>query len=97
MNVELPNTGCNILYSADTIYNYSDNNHTRSEYSIYSGEIFLRNTSTSTYGYNVTGTCLNTGDLVYKPEVKVYFEIISVIIFYLIVRLVFRLLRGKGL
>lgn len=97
MNVELPNTGCNILYANNTIYNYSDDRHIRSQYNIYDGKIFLTGTSTSGYGYDVTGTCLVTGDLVYKPEIKVYFEIISVIIFYLIVRLVFRLLRGKGL
>lgn len=97
MNVELPTTGCNILISDTSFYNYSPDSHTRNRYYIYDGKGHLQSSDYSQYGYSYTGTCLNTGDLVYKPELKVYFEIISVVIFYLIIRLVFRLLRGKGL
>lgn len=97
MDVTLPNTGCNILISESSFYNYSPDSRTRERYYIYEGKAYRQSTDYSQYGYTYTGTCLNTGDLVYKPELKVYFEIISIVIFYLIVRLVFRLLRGKGL
>lgn len=97
MKVELPSEGCNIISSDTSIYNYTDNNRTRKRYIIYDGKLILQANDYSQYGYTYTGTCLNTGDLIYKPELKVYFEVISIVIFYLIIRLVFRLLRGKGL
>lgn len=77
MNVELPSTGCNILISNTSFYNYSSDKRTRQRYYIYDGVAHLESSSTSTYGYDYTGTCLNTGDLVYKPEIRVYFPVIS--------------------
>ena len=77
MDVELPTTGCNIISSATTFYNYSADGRTRETYVIYDGVAHLQSTSTSSVGYNYTGTCLNTGDLVYRPEVNVYFPVIS--------------------
>lgn len=77
MNVELPSTGCNIINSSTTFYNYSSDGRTRSSYVIYDGKAFLQSTNTSQYAYNYTGHCLVTGDLVYKPEIEVYFPIIS--------------------
>lgn len=97
MNVELPNTGCNIINNSTSFYNYSDDLKTRETYIIYDGKAILQARTTSQYGYTHTGDCLVTGDLVYKPELKVWFPIVSIIIFYFIVRLIFRLLRGKGL
>ena len=73
MNVELPTTGCNILNSSTTFYNYTNNNRTRTTYVIYDGQPYITAVSTSTTGYNYTGDCLVTGDLVYKPELQVWF------------------------
>lgn len=77
MDVVLPASGCNIINNSTTFYNYSNNNRQRDTYIIYDGKAFLQSTSTSTTGYNYTGTCLHTGDLVYKPELSVYFPVIS--------------------
>ena len=77
MNVELPETGCNIINSATSFYNYSSDGKTRQTYVIYDGVAFLQNSSTSQYGYTYSGTCLVTGDLVYKPEIDVYFSFIA--------------------
>lgn len=97
MNVELPTTGCNIINNSTSFYNYSDDLRTRESYIIYDGKAILQSRTTSQYGYTHTGDCLVTGDLIYKPELKVWFPIVSIIIFYFIVRLIFRLFRGKGL
>lgn len=75
MNVELPSTGCNIINGATSFYNYSSDGHTRDGYVIYDGEAHLQSSSYSQYGYTYTGTCLVTGDLVYKPELRVYFPV----------------------
>lgn len=74
MNVQLPTTGCNILNNATMLYNYSPDNRTRSTYTVYDGVLHLSSVSTSVQGYNYTGTCLVTGDLVYKPEYDVVFH-----------------------
>lgn len=96
MNVELPATGCNILSSNSTVYNYSDDRHTRRQYSIYDGKIFLTSTSISSYGYDVTGTCLTTGDLVYKPEYKEFvFPVTAVFVSLLIFWFAYRLMVHK--
>ena len=96
MNVELPSTGCNILQSDNLIYNYSNNNRTRREYAIYEGKLYLRNETTSNYDLSHNGTCLSTGDLVYKPELKgVWFPIVAFVMFFGIVIFVFRLFRGR--
>lgn len=76
MNVELP-SGCNIINSATSFYNYTNSNRTRSLYYIYEGKAILSNSTTSTNAYTYTGTCLTTGDLKYKPELEVYLPVIS--------------------
>lgn len=68
MNIDLPSTGCNIINSSTSFYNYSSDLRTRSLYYIYDGKAILSSSTTSTYPYSPTGTCLVTGDLVYKPE-----------------------------
>ena len=70
MNVQLPTSGCNIINSATSFYNYSSDGHTRDAYVIYDGKPLLQSSTYSQYGYSYTGTCLHTGDLVYKPEYK---------------------------
>lgn len=70
MDVVLPTTGCNVLNSATTFYNYSPDSRTRSTYIIFDGEAHLQSTMYNQSGFNYTGDCLTTGDLVYKPEYK---------------------------
>lgn len=87
MEVELPDTGCNILRSDSSFYNYSNDSRTRQTFYIYDGVAHKESESYSQYGYNYTGTCLVTGDLVYKPEIEIYFQFLSfvVVIFAFIV------------
>lgn len=80
MDVVLPSTGCNIINSSTSFYNYSTDGHTRETYVIYDGKAILQSSNTSQYGYTYTGTCLSTGDLVYKPELDVYFPILAFIL-----------------
>lgn len=77
MDVVLPSTGCNIISSSTTFYNYSSDSRTRQQYVIYEGVAHLQSSSYSNTGYNYSGTCLTTGDLVYKPEVQVYYPLAS--------------------
>lgn len=96
MNVELPDTGCNIISSSTTFYNYSPDNKTREAYVIYDGKALLQSSSYNQYGYSYSGACLNTGDLVYRPELKgVWFPIAGLVAILFIYRFVFRLFRGR--
>lgn len=93
MDVVLPSTGCNIINSATTFYNYSEDLRTRDTYVIFDGKAIKQSSSTSQYGYSYSGECLVTGDLVYKPEYKEFiFPYISIItscvLFYLAYRLI---------
>lgn len=94
MEVNLPESGCNILRSDTSFYNYSPDSRTRQTYYIYDGEAFKESESYSQYGYTYTGTCLRTGDLVYKPELEIYYQVISFILcvfaFIVIYRLIIR-------
>ena len=96
MDVTLPDSGCNIIQSDNLVYNYSTDLHTRKEYVIYDGVAKLRNESYSQYGYSYSGECLNTGDLVYKPEIKSFWmPHVAIGAFIFICLVVFRLLRGN--
>lgn len=77
MNVSLPDTGCNIINSSTTFYNYSPDSRTRNYYVIYDGEAYLQSSTYNQYGYTYSGDCLVTGDLKYKPELDVYFPVLS--------------------
>lgn len=94
MDVELPSSGCNILTGATSFYNYSSDGRTRQTFAIYEGQAKMVSEAYNQYGYTYTGTCLQTGDLVYKPELKIYFPFLSAIIFifslYLIYRVIFK-------
>lgn len=100
MYVELPAAGCNIVNSATTIYNYSPDSHTRTTYVLIDGKLYKQSESYSQMGYTYSGTCLSTGDLQYRPEIKIYFEAISFalcfIIGWLLFRLIIRRLRWRG-
>lgn len=68
----------------------------RTEFRLIGDKLYETNNSQSFRNYTLLNyECLNS--IPYKPELKVWFPIISILIFYLIIRLVFRLLRGKGL
>lgn len=92
MNVELPSTGCNIINSATTFYNYSPDSRTRETYIIYDGVAHLQSSSYSQYGYTYSGDCLSTGDLVYQPQVQVYFPFLAIFSIIFILVLIYRLI-----
>lgn len=97
MNVELPTEGCNIINSSTSFYNYSTDGRTRDTYIMYDGQAIKQSTSYNQYGYNYTGECLNTGDLIYRPEVKDFWmPHMAIGAFLLIAIMIFKLLRGKA-
>ena len=88
--------------NVDQFYTYSNYEGVdiyRSEWRLVNGwKLQEANNSTMIRNFNLqTWECLSQEDMVYKPELKVWFPIISIIIFYFIIRLIFRLMRGKGL
>lgn len=92
MYVNLPSTGCNIISSSTAFYNYSTDGHVRSNYVIYDGKALKSSESYSQAGYNYTGECLETGDLVYKPELKFYENVVGtflIIIILFIISVIF--------
>lgn len=91
MDVVLPTTGCNIIASSTSFYNYSPDNRTRETYIIYDGKALLQSTSTSQYGYTYTGDCLTTGDLRYKPELQVYFPLASFCVICFLLIMIYRI------
>lgn len=97
MNVELPTTGCNIINSATSFYNYSTDGKTRESYVIYEGKALLQNSTYNQYGYTYTGTCLHTGDLVFKPEFRVIFPVLSFIITFAITYVIIHIILGRFL
>ncbi len=89
MEIELPNEGCNVITSTGfTNYNGS----IRRNYIIFGARAFLTSENTSSVGQNYTGECISTGDLVYKPELEVYFNVLSIFIFLFILFVAFRLM-----
>lgn len=95
MDVELPSSGCNILNSSTTFYNYSPDAKTRQFWIIYDGVAHKQAETYNQYGYAYTGTCLNTGDLVYKPELKIYFPFLASIIFVFSLYVVWRVVGRR--
>lgn len=92
MNVELPTTGCNILISSTSFYNYSPDRRTRQRYYIYDGVAHMESSTYSQYGYDYSGTCLDTGDLVYRPEIQVYFPFLAFLIVLFALFLVYKVI-----
>lgn len=91
MNVELPSTGCNIINTSTSFYNYSTDGRTRDSYVIYDGVAKKQASTYNQYGYSYTGDCLSTGDLVYKPELQVYFPLFNFVLICLIGLLIYRI------
>lgn len=87
MEITLPSDGCNV-YSGTYIDNYY--NHVRTRY--YLNENQLIKSSTASYTNLPTGTVCMDSNLVYKPEIEVYFNVISIIsaifIFVFAIRLI---------
>lgn len=100
MNVELPSTGCNIINSSTSFYNYSTDSKTRETYVIYDGKAILQSSNYNQYGYTYSGDCLVTGDMVYRPELSIYFQFISGVIIgatlYLIYKIMLERFLGYG-
>lgn len=93
MDVVLPDTGCNILHASNGFYNYSDDGYNRKDYVIYDGIAYKVADNNSSYIYHYSGTCLHTGDLVYKPELKeVWFPLTAVFVSLLILVLAYKLI-----
>ena len=63
MDVVLPDTGCNILRDSNSFYNYSSDGHTREDYQIFDGVAHKNGSHYSSYGYEYSGTCLQTGGI----------------------------------
>ena len=95
MNVDLPSTGCNIINSSTSFYNYSSDSHTRVNYIIYDGKAVKQSESYSQTGYIYTGDCLSTGDLVYKPELAVFFQYFSIVLTVVIFAIISKVLLRK--
>lgn len=95
MNVELPNTGCNIINSSTSFYNYSTDSKTRETYIIYDGKAILQSSNYNQYGYTYSGTCLTTGDLVYKPELPIYFQFISGMVIGLALFIIYKIMLER--
>ena len=91
MDVVLPSTGCNIINNSTTFYNYSPDSKTRTIYVIYDGKAFVQSSSYNQYGYSYSGDCLVTGDLVYKPELQVYFPLASFCIICFLLLMIYRI------
>lgn len=92
MDVVLPDTGCNVLISSTSFYNYSADSKTREQYYIYDGSAHKQSSSYNQYGYTYTGDCLSTGDLVYKPELQVYFPVINFCFFCFVLLVLYRVI-----
>lgn len=80
MEIEnVPTTGCNVLNNG-----YIDNyyNGVRSRFYIVENKAVL---SSRTNYYNIPdgSVCVNASDLVYKPELPIYFEFISIILIFM--------------
>lgn len=92
MNVDLPDTGCNIINSSTSFYNYSPDARTRESWVIYEGVAHKQSESYSQYGYTYTGTCLVDGDLVYNPQASVYFPVLAFCIIFLLTYLIYNVI-----
>lgn len=89
MEIDLPTSGCSIFYGT-----YIDNYYNSIRTRYYLNANNLVKSTTSNYTRLPDGAiCLSPGELVYKPETEVYFNVISIIfaiiIFGLAVRLFF--------
>lgn len=88
----LPTTGCNVVYNG-YIDNYNGN--TRSRYYFVGNRAVL--SSRNTYTYNprpADSVCATNSDLVYNPELPIYFEFISIILIFIALWLIAKTMWG---
>lgn len=91
MEIELPTTGCSIFYGS-YIDHYTSNGYTRTRYYINEGKLVKNNTSSSNYNSIPSGaTCLQQGDLVYRPELEVYIPFLASSLFIFALILVYKI------
>lgn len=89
--IPLPETGCNV-YHGSYVDNYFNGKRTR----FYLNDTQLVQSSKSDYSRVPDGvTCINTGDLIYKPELEVYFNLASFVLFPLLILFAIRLILFK--
>lgn len=74
MEVDIPSGGCFVASGSNTFYHYLNNN--RITYYLYDGK-FVRGSSSSYTSLPNGYHCLSKGDLVYKPEITVYFPFMA--------------------
>lgn len=74
MEIEIPSGGCSVLSSSNTIDHYQNNIRVR--YYIYDGKL-VRSSSSNYSNLPSNSYCLQPGDLVYKPEIEIYFSAIA--------------------
>lgn len=92
MEIELP-SGCNIINSASSFLNYTNNNRTRALYYIVDGQVFKSSETYSNVGFDYSGTCLSTGDLIYKPEYSDFWlPFTSIVAFVFILGLIYHII-----
>lgn len=92
MEITLPSNGCNISQSAGFIDNYYNGYRTR--YTI--SENKLVQSYRTTYTSVPTGyTCLNTGDIIYNPELAVIFPILAGVMVLVAVYIIYKITIGR--
>lgn len=80
MEIEnVPTSGCNVMYNG-----YFDNYHNgiRSRFYIVENKAIL-STVNNYYSLPDGYRCFNSSELVYKPELPIYFEFMSVILIFI--------------
>lgn len=92
MEIDLP-SGCNIYYGT-YIDNYTNNGRTRTRYYLDEGKLVQSTGSSSQYDQRPTNDyhCLTDGELVYKPEVQVYFPFLASLVFIFGAYLVYKII-----
>lgn len=89
MEIELPTTGCNV-FNGTYIDNYYNN--TRTRYYFNDGQLI----ESSRQNYNIIPngvTCLNsTQHIFYKPELEIYFGVLSLAICLLAFSLIYKIM-----
>lgn len=86
---EIDSSWCNVLTSSDTLSSYSPDRHSRSDFSFNGGRWIKFRTSSSTYGYDISGyNCTSLDDLnsfaIYEPFIYLvaFFLFIVSILFF---------------
>lgn len=80
MQVEnVPESGCNVLYNG---YFDNYNNGVRSRFYVVENKAVL-SSRTSYYNLPSDAVCVSSSDIIYKPELPIYFEFISIILVFI--------------